>query len=321
MIDPHRDIWPAPAKINLHLFVTGRREDGRHTLDTSFIFVDCADGLTLRPAPALNVRCTLPELNGSANLVWRALEAMRGAWQVRDGMEVFIRKRLPLQAGLGGGSSDAATAMLAANALWRLHRPVDELIALAAPLGADIPCFLFGRASLARGVGDHLSPLRAGLDGHPVLLARPDAGLSTARVFAEYDRLAPRPAHGSLQLTPRNTADTIRANVAGLGAKPDSGRILGRNALEDVAVRLCPPLATLLERMRQRSSTAWMSGSGTTCVALTPDLASARELGRELQRDRLAVWTHAGRLLERHPLHAGAPGPASERRGPTGVGA
>ncbi len=333
-----RPAWPAPAKINLHLRVTGLAADGRHTLDTSFMFVDCADELTIRPTSGLRVRCTQPELNGPDNLVWRALAAMRRRFD-RDaradgaGMDVFIRKRLPARAGLGGGSSDAATAMLAANALWNLNLGVDELIELAAPLGADIPCFLFGRASRARGIGERLAPLDAGLatalDGRPVLLARPAAGLSTARVFAEYDRLAESGAPEG-RLTPPEAADTIRADAAGGGEPPEIGSILGRNDLEEAAARLCPPLAALLSRMRELAGAggagadetgtgemegAWMSGSGTACVALVPSLEAARELARELEREDLAAWTHAGRLLARHPLLADAPGNGTAEAG------
>ncbi|MFQ5582501.1 MAG: 4-(cytidine 5'-diphospho)-2-C-methyl-D-erythritol kinase, partial [Mariprofundaceae bacterium] len=193
--------FPAPAKINLHLKVIGRRDDGLHELDTSFAFVDIADQLAVRPCSELKVSCSARHLEGEENLVHRALTAMRSQFGVNAGLEIHIEKHIPEQAGLGGGSSDAATAIMAANDIWQLGLSTDELIRFATPLGADIPCFLFGQASLACGIGEQLSVYPWPLPDGYFLLACPGDGLSTAEVFRHFDAYAM--AQGS-PLTPQN---------------------------------------------------------------------------------------------------------------------
>ncbi len=276
--------FPAPAKINLHLHVDGILPDGRHALDTSFAYVDIADTLHIGSAASIEVSCSRPHLNGPANLVHRALAALAESRGIKTGLRVHIDKRLPEQGGLGGGSSDAATALWVANRLWGLNMDVDELIRLAVPLGADIPCFLFGEASLARGVGEHLSPYPQPLPDATVVLAHPGEGLSTAEVFRRFDALH-KPPH----------ADTIAAR---------SGRaiVIGENDLEAVAIGMSPRLSRLLSAMRERAPTAWMSGSGSSCVALVGSPEEGRDLADFLASRGLAAWTHAGSMQRVHPL-------------------
>ncbi|MDX8402580.1 MAG: 4-(cytidine 5'-diphospho)-2-C-methyl-D-erythritol kinase [Mariprofundaceae bacterium] len=277
---------PAPAKVNLFLHVTGRRNDGLHELDTAFAFVDAQDTLHFTPSDAIEVTCSDASLNGEHNLVWRVLTRFSEACGARGRLRVHIDKRLPAQAGLGGGSSDAATALLAANRIWGANWPTERLIAFAAPLGADIPCFLFGHASRARGIGERLSPYPDPIPAQPLLLAWPGEGLATARVFAHHD------AHTAVALTPQQGGDTMRA----------PSRHLGANDLEEDARALSRRLARLLGAMRDASDHAWMSGSGTCCAALCADAAQGRYLAGALRRKGLAAWTHVGRLLARHPL-------------------
>ncbi|GMQ99265.1 MAG: 4-(cytidine 5'-diphospho)-2-C-methyl-D-erythritol kinase [Zetaproteobacteria bacterium] len=294
---------PAPAKINLHLTVTGKTINGYHTLDTSFTYVDVGDTLRIENADNLHVTCSDPGLNTRNNLVFRVLDAMRNSFDITQGIKVHIEKNLPVQAGLGGGSSDAATAIIAANALWSLNLDSRTLIEFATPFGADIPCFLFGHASRATGVGERLEHLDPGIEGAHLVLAHPGIGLSTADVFSSYDKVS---GTGALQLTPSSAGDTIRAGFTGDG---DVRFALGENALENVACGMCPELATLLEAMRNQTKCAWMSGSGTACVALAENAADARKLARRLEREELAAWTHAGRVLSCHPLHETGPKP------------
>lgn len=283
----------APAKINLHLRVTGLRDDGRHTLDTSFAYVDLHDDLKVQLAPDLHVRCSYSHLEEQNNLVFQVLDAMRQRYTPANGLDVHVEKRIPEQAGLGGGSSDAATAMLAANHLWRLDLPISELIELATPYGADIPCFLYGQASLAAGIGDRLRPLPGPLPHQHIVLAHPGTGLSTAAVFHRFDEVA---GH---QLT-----HTIRADT--MPARPDRWKGMpfpvGDNMLEPIACELCPGLVPLLAAMRRHVHRAWMSGSGTACVALLDDEGQAGKLAASLQQAGLAKWAYAGRLLATHPL-------------------
>ncbi|MDQ6958281.1 MAG: 4-(cytidine 5'-diphospho)-2-C-methyl-D-erythritol kinase [Mariprofundaceae bacterium] len=294
---------PAPAKINLHLTVTGKTTNGYHTLDTSFTYVDISDLLFIESASDLHVTCSDPGLNNRNNLVFRVLDAMRNTFNVKQGIKIHIEKNLPVQAGLGGGSSDAATAIIAANALWSLNLDSKTLIEFATPFGADIPCFLFGHASRATGVGECLELLDPAIAGADLVLAHPGIGLSTADVFSNYDRT---PGIGALQLTPSSAEDTIRAGFTGDG---DIRFALGKNVLENVACGMCPELAILLEAMRNQAKCAWMSGSGTACVALTENAEDARRLARRLKQDGFAAWTHTGRALSCHPLQAIGPEP------------
>lgn len=282
---------PAPAKINLFLRVTGVRADGMHELDTAFAYLDLCDELSFEPAGRLEVICSDPDLSGEGNLVHRVLEAFAGEPGVRAApLRVRIRKRIPVQGGLGGGSSDAATALLLVNRLWRAEWSLERLIDWSARWGADIPCFLFGRASRATGIGERLTPFPHPLPGQPVVLARPGEGLATGEVFRQWDALA---------LTPHGGADTIR-NRSGAGG---GGALrLGENDLEQAACRLSPAVARLLAALRRETRLAWMSGSGTTCVALADDEAAARGLAARLEREGLASWTHVGRLESVHRL-------------------
>lgn len=282
---------PAPAKVNLYLRVTGIRQDGMHELDTAFAFVDTGDVLHVRKASALTVTCSRPHLAGKRNLVQRVLAAARRAYGVSSGLFVHIDKRLPEQAGLGGGSSDAATALLAANHLWRLGLTAAELIDFATTFGADIPCFLFGHASLASGIGEKLTPWHEPLPPGHCLLAYPGFGLATAAVFRRFDA-----QEG--QLTRSGGGDTIRDRRPCGGASPS----IGDNELETAAVSLAPGLGRLLNVMRSHARMAWMSGSGSACVAVVDGEAAARRLKRRLRQEGLATWTHIGRLLAAHPL-------------------
>jgi len=284
---------PAPAKINLYLKVTGRRNDGMHELDTAFAYVDIADRLAISPAAELTVSCSSAHLQGEKNLVYRVLAAMREAFSVSAGLKIHIEKHIPEQAGLGGGSSDAATAIMAANHIWRLERPADELIRFAVPFGADIPCFLFGRASMAGGIGDQLCEYPRALPDGYFLLVCPGNGLSTAEVFRHFDA---RAEVRRSALTPGNGGDTIR------GRPEPAAATLGDNDLENSAAALSPQLARLLQRLRGEAAHAWMSGSGTTCVAQMETHAAAEMLSERLKQDGLAAWTHVGRLRREHPM-------------------
>lgn len=281
--------YPAPAKINLHLRVSAVLSNGFHELDTSFAFVDVCDRLTIAPSGELSVTCSSAELNGEANLVFKVLHALREKYGLQQGLHVHVDKTLPDRAGLGGGSSDAATALLVANRLWNLNLSTDELISFAAPFGADIPCFLFGKASLASGIGEKLETYPFALPDGYLLLAYPGIGLSTTAVFSHFDA---SPA-GARALTPQSSADTIRAR---------SEPAVGSNDLEASACALSSEVEKLLAHLRSVSDRAWMSGSGSTCVALFGNREHAEAESRTLLEQQLASWTHVGRLLREHPL-------------------
>lgn len=294
----------APAKINLHLKVTGLLPDGRHELDTSFAFVDVYDTLHITASKQLSVDCSIPSLSGDKNLVFRVLQALKEQYHIQQGLDIYIDKKLPAEAGLGGGSSDAASALLAANQLWDLRLSQHALIDFSADFGADIPCFLFGEASLATGIGEKLVPYPKTIPSSYICLARPANGLSTKEVFQHFDRQNSKTSHSQKEaskhtdsqspLTHQGSADTIRAASQGKVS-------IGENALEKSAIALLSEVGLLLQAMRQKVDLAWMSGSGSTCIALCSTQQQASLLANDLQQKGLASWTHAGRLLNKHP--------------------
>jgi len=281
-------MYPAPAKINLHLRITRIRADGMHELDTAFAYTDLCDQLSISVADAVEVSCSQPHLNGEKNLVHQILAAFRARHGITQGVRVHIDKHIPEQAGLGGGSSDAATALMAANKLWHIHASTDALIDFATPFGADIPCFIYGRASLARGVGEKMQDYPMKLPSGALLLARPEAGLSTREVFCHFDTV-----HGfDRTLTTPETLDTIRR---------DSPQ-LADNDLEASACSLNPGLASLLLCLRSHSDQVWMSGSGSACIALFEHSHRANAVAALLKQQGLADWSYTGRIMRAHPI-------------------
>ncbi|MDQ6976022.1 MAG: 4-(cytidine 5'-diphospho)-2-C-methyl-D-erythritol kinase [Mariprofundaceae bacterium] len=285
-----KNAWllPAPAKINMHLWVTGVLDDGRHTLDTSFAYVDVYDTVHVLPCHALRVHCSNTALNGEYNIVYRVLQALRQHCGIATGLDVYIDKKIPEQAGLGGGSSDAATALLAACKIWNLSISLGDLIAFATPWGADIPCFLFGKSSYASGVGEQLQMNPNPLPDKALCLVRPSMGLSTKIVFEYFDR------HDGL------TAQTM---LASLRAASLQGAFFGTNMLESSACSLLPEVGQLLRHLRRVSDTVWMSGSGSCCIALCNHKNEAKRLANQMKTLDNPCWTHVGRLLDEHPLH------------------
>ena len=283
--------FSAPAKINLHLKVTATLPNGYHELDTSFAYVDISDELTVSPADKLSVTCSKAHLNGEKNLVYRVLDAFRKQHGLSSGLSIHIDKQLPDQAGLGGGSSDAATALMVANIFWNIESSKEELIEFATPFGADIPCFLFQKASLARGIGEQLSDYPKTLPTGSILLAYPGIGLSTPEVFNCFDQQA----NEVVALTHNDSVDTIRAN---------SETAIGDNDLEACACSLSTEVGSLLKEMQRVSNMVWMSGSGSTCIAMFESRQEADAVASMLLERKLATWTHVGRVLRKHPLES-----------------
>lgn len=178
--------WPAPAKLNLFLHITGRRADGYHELQTLFQFLDYGDQLkfTLREDGQIR-RVDGPEqLDPAEDLCVRAAQSLQRAAGCHHGADIYLQKRLPLGAGLGGGSSDAATTLVALNQLWGVGWSAERLAELGLTLGADVPVFVHGLAAWAEGVGEQLTPVATGqLDEPWYLVITPDCHVSTAEVF------------------------------------------------------------------------------------------------------------------------------------------
>jgi 4-diphosphocytidyl-2-C-methyl-D-erythritol kinase len=272
----------APAKVNLFLEVLGKRPDGYHELATLMVAVglydtlefesDRTEAVQLEIVPAENqpARENLPPLSsGPDNLVCRAAELLLRHTGHKSGVRIRLRKRIPLAAGLAGGSSDAAATLAGLNALWRLGLRREELAALGARLGSDVAFFFATPAAWCTGRGEIVQPLTLGRPLHLVLVC-PPVGLSTAEVFRNLT-LPERPVDG------RNLQQAaIRGDVETLG------RLL-HNRLQPVAERLCPVLADLKRRLAEAGPAGeLMSGSGTTMFALCRDFGEAVRLAEHL---------------------------------------
>lgn len=178
--------WPAPAKLNLFLHINGRRSDGYHELQTLFQFVDCCDQLDFRvtDTPELILHSDMSNVVADCdNLILRAAKSLQQSTGYRGGAEIWLDKRLPMGGGLGGGSSDAATTLVALNHLWNTQLSHDELAAIGLKLGADIPVFIHGFAAFAEGVGERLQTVNPAELWY--LIIAPDAHVSTAAVFQD----------------------------------------------------------------------------------------------------------------------------------------
>jgi 4-diphosphocytidyl-2-C-methyl-D-erythritol kinase len=271
--------WFAPAKINLFLHVVGRRADGYHLLQTLFRFLDYGDHLRFSPRNDGKVVITTPiaGVPPETDLCARAARLLQDATGCPRGVDITLEKRLPMGGGLGGGSSDAATTLLALNHLWQLGLTRARLQELALTLGADVPVFVFGQNAFAEGVGERFTALP--LPEAWYLLLVPPVAAPTARVFA----------------SPHLRRDTPAIHAA------DWYRGYGHNDLEPVATALYPEIAECLNWLRQRAgaTASRMSGSGACVFAECPDEKSARALKAELPdgwRGKVA------RGLAEHPL-------------------
>ncbi|TSE18973.1 4-diphosphocytidyl-2-C-methyl-D-erythritol kinase [Tepidimonas alkaliphilus] len=280
---------PAPAKVNLFLHVVGRRADGYHELQSLFVPLGWHDviHLELRRDGGLSRE----DLHASAglpvnDLCLRAARALQQASGTALGAHIALDKRLPQQAGLGGGSSDAATVLLGLNRLWGLHWPRARLAALAATLGADVPFFLGPGPAWVEGIGERLTPVE--LPPRELLVVKPPSGVPTAAVFSAPD--LPR-------ATPRAVVTEALARL-----QADPLLRWGGNDLQEVAARLCPDVAQALQRLRDLGLAPRMSGSGSAVFAVLPAGAPA---GLEDAARWPAGWTiWRGPTLPRLPLAA-----------------
>ncbi|GAD30587.1 4-(cytidine 5'-diphospho)-2-C-methyl-D-erythritol kinase [Photobacterium leiognathi lrivu.4.1] len=179
--------WPAPAKLNLFLYITGQRPNGYHDLQTLFQFVDYGDTLTITPRRDNQILLT-PAIEGvktEDNLIYRAAEALRQTANCDLGADIHIDKILPMGGGLGGGSSNAATTLVALNHLWQTNLSVDELAEIGLKLGADVPVFVRGTSAFAEGVGEKLQPAEP--EEKWFLVAKPDISIATVDIFTHPD--------------------------------------------------------------------------------------------------------------------------------------
>ncbi len=275
MSDWHRD-WPAPAKINLFLHVVGRRADGYHLLQTVFRFLDFGD--TLRCEPRSDGRIVLatplPGVAPETDLTVRAANALRAATGATAGVTLHLAKRLPMGGGLGGGSSDAATTLLALNQLWRTGLESSALQQIGLALGADVPVFVHGRSTFAEGVGECFADLTLAPAWYLVLV--PVVAVPTPEIFR---------------------SPLLRRDTPAIAAA-DWHPGFGHNDLEVVACALYPEVARHLDWLRAYGD-ARMSGSGACCFVEFAAETAARAALTALP-ENMRGFVAAG--LDRHPL-------------------
>lgn len=287
---------PAPAKINLFLHVVGRRPDGYHLLQTAFRFVDLADTLHFeaRADGRIERAYALPGVPPEQDLVVRAARALQAATGTTQGARIGLEKRIPQGGGLGGGSSDAATTLIALNRLWDTGLSRCDLMALALPLGADVPVFVFGQSAFAEGVGEELQALA--LPPAAYLIAQPDASVPTAAIFSAEDL----------------TRDSKHVTITDFLASPNS--FFGKNDMEAVVFRKFPAVSGAVRWLANLGIRARMSGSGACLYAEFPEISEAVLAEQKITAtmrgaDKTISQTHPGfRLvkavagLTEHPL-------------------
>ena len=237
----------APAKLNLFLHITGRRSDGYHLLQSVFMLIDWCDTLhlDLRPDGAISredLASTLP----ADDLVVRAARALKVASSTPFGVHIGIEKRVPAQAGMGGGSSDAASTLLALNRLWKLDYSLEQLSRIGLGLGADVPFFLGGHNAWVEGIGEKMMPVTVPVGRF--LVVKPHDGLETRLIFAD----------------PSLKRDSETAIISGFAADPFG---FGRNDLQSVAERLCPGVTQALDWLGLHGLRGRMTGSGSAVFA------------------------------------------------------
>lgn len=253
---------PAPAKLNLFLHITGRRDDGYHLLQSVFMLIDWCDTLhfSLRRDGQLTREDLGPALPPD-DLTLRAARALQQSTGCSLGAHIGVLKRVPAQAGMGGGSSDAATTLLALNRLWKLGLRTPQLQAIAVRLGADVPFFLCGHHAWVEGIGERITPL-TGASALPTArfaVVKPAAGIETAKIFA----------------SPVLKRDSDSATILGFAAAHYD---FGRNDLQGVAQALCPDVQQALDWLQARGLHGRMTGSGSAVFAQMPhavDLSGA----------------------------------------------
>lgn len=258
---------PAPAKLNLFLHIVGRRPDGYHLLQSVFRFIDLCDSLSFeaRSDGVIERAYDLPGVTPDQDLIVRAARALQAATGTKQGARIGLEKRIPQGGGLGGGSSDAASTLIALNRLWGCGLSRRELMALALPLGADVPVFVFGQSAFAEGVGEDLQAVA--LPSAAYLLVQPEASVPTVEIFTQADL----------------TRDSKRVRITDFLALPNS--CFGRNDMEAVVFRKYPQVLGCVRRLAQLDIQLRMSGSGACLFAEYPTIALAQAAAQKAQAD------------------------------------
>ncbi len=278
----------SPAKINLYLRIIGKRPDGYHELETVMLPLDFGDQITLHSRKsAIMLECDDPRLpTDDSNLVLRAAKKLAGAFPTEKGAKISLKKRTPLAAGLGGGSSNAAVTLLGLKKLWKLNAPGEKLHSLAASMGSDIIFFMAGGAALCRGRGEKIESIPCKFSA-AILLVNPGFGISTKWAYESWAKAA---ADSRLTAPPPEVSLLLRAlaedDLAGVS------RFLF-NSLEAPSIRKFPVLELIKNSMRDSGAAgALMSGSGATVFGLFPEVKQAKVSARKVREQfGPSIWT------------------------------
>lgn len=265
----------APAKLNRFLHITGRRDDGYHLLQSVFMLVDWCD--TLHFEVRADGKISREDLGTPLppdDLILKAARALQRATGTSLGAHIGIEKCIPAQAGMGGGSSDAASTLLALNRLWNTEVPIGQLMQLGLQLGADVPFFLSGENAWVEGIGEIITPVK--LTPGRFLVVKPTSGLETKLIF----------------LDPLLKRDTKRAIISGFAADDFD---FGQNDLQSVALRLCPEIEQAIQWLSFIGLSGRMTGSGSAVFAHMPKELDLRDAPSGFQ-------IKACNMLDVHPL-------------------
>ncbi|QWD94413.1 4-(cytidine 5'-diphospho)-2-C-methyl-D-erythritol kinase [Polynucleobacter sp. MG-Unter2-18] len=255
-----------PAKLNLFLHIVGRREDGYHQLQSVFQLIDWCDVLTLKRISEDEVRRIglIPGVPPEQDLVVRAAQVLKDFCKINQGVEISLEKMIPMGAGLGGGSSDAASTLIGLNTLWDLHLDIATLCQLGLKLGADVPFFIFGQNAFVEGIGEKLQAISLKTQDFVVIF--PNQGIATAQIFQD----------------PQLTRDHAPITIDGFLASPSSYQ---SNDCQAVAVQKCPEVKQALDWIYRAvpNSAPCMSGSGSSVFAALDPKTDTANLENLLQ--------------------------------------
>ncbi|WP_186728099.1 4-(cytidine 5'-diphospho)-2-C-methyl-D-erythritol kinase [Vibrio sp. T20] len=266
--------WPSPAKLNLFLYITGRRDNGYHELQTLFQFVDFGDELTVTANEKTNSITITPEIPGVAledNLIWKAATALQQYTSTSFGADIELKKVLPMGGGIGGGSSNAATVLVALNYLWQLDLSDDQLAEIGLKLGADVPVFVRGHAAFAEGVGEQLQPANPNEKWY--LVVKPQVSIATVDIFT----------HSKLtRNTPKRALSTLLEQEY-------------VNDCEKIVRMLYPEVDKQLSWLLQYAPSR-LTGTGS-CVFAEFNSKNEAELVREQLPDTVSAFVAKGRNI------------------------
>ncbi len=284
----------APAKVNLFLHVTGKRDDGYHMLESLVVFADIGDDITASPAHDIELQIDGPQSKGlvsdqAENLIVSAARSLQPSGAATPGVHFHLTKNLPVASGIGGGSSDAASAVRLLEKIWPLDLPATKREDVLLSLGADVPVCYLAEPAMMSGIGETLVPLN-GIPKMAMVLANPGVGVPTGGVFKRLSGFS----------DPGIGADVPQGDFS------DFIRYLSvcRNSLEQPALEIEPVIGDVLREMARLPDCALarMSGSGATCFGLFEDIDKAQSAAAALRSSHPDWWVDSGQVLQKRPV-------------------